>query len=821
MEYEEKIFEALAKIEFLRQQYSQPNTASTAPTNAAVTTIKDVIVKQQDKIPKFSGDARKFQEWFELFESAVSTCTSSLEKFKRLKSSLVGNALKQISHLHLKEEFYQTAIDIIRDEYGSVFSAQYAYAADIIINCAAVMILPIILDNLPGSVKDQFLRIHEVSKSDEANKQLEALIKFLGKENKIKSTPSASRFSPSSERPKFRGGATAKAEGFPNSSQKSRDNHSFYGNQEPEGNHSCIFCGLKNHTTFKCKKVLSGEERLDLVQRAGACAKCLRRNHVAAKCRLQTKCKHCKGSHNSLLCGKSDARVTSTLMSATGTGGSENLHLRDQANIASRIQGQANLATGYAYVSVGAGAELRRILLDIGSQKSYITTKLAKALGAKPMDREYLINHTLGGQVSEVQEYRSYEIKLGSKSNPEFSVSVECLGIPVITRTIFPPVEKLEYKLDYADQVDSPKHKNIDILIGTDQIGRIWLNESKSEGLLIALNTRLGWFVFGRKEPPCRITTTLSAFQEQSSESSDKQLSESALAASQDVNLTRDIEFMFQSELLGIEPPSDNEVALENEKYGEIFERGIRRLPSGRYSLKLPFNDRIHTLGDNEKLSRIRLRNLISKSNPEVLRAADIEMQAYVANGYAEEAPPRRKGEFAHYLPIQIVKKAAPENPLGFKVRLVKDAGARSADLASLNDVLIAGPNLLPNILGVLARFRNPPIVIISDIEKAFHQFEIDRSHRTFLRFFWRPGIADNPNAPIKEFWSRRLDFGLVSSPWLHQAGVKHHLEIMRKKRPGEAELIAEILASAYMDDLQIGGMNLVEARKKAKRCEE
>lgn len=106
------IFEALAKMDVLKNSQAKPDSNNQALTQGETitqATIKDVIVKQQDKIPKLAGDAKKFQEWFELYESGVSTGSSPLEKFEKLKSSLIGNALRAISHLSLNEEFYQTA----------------------------------------------------------------------------------------------------------------------------------------------------------------------------------------------------------------------------------------------------------------------------------------------------------------------------------------------------------------------------------------------------------------------------------------------------------------------------------------------------------------------------------------------------------------------------------------------------------------------------------------------------------------------------------------------------------------------------------------
>ena len=46
----------------------------------------------------------------------------------------------------------------------------------------------------------------------------------------------------------------------------------------------------------------------------------------------------------------------------------------------------------------------------------------------------------------------------------------------------------------------------------------------------------------------------------------------------------------------------------------------------------------------------------------------------------------------------------------------------------SLNDCLHVGPSLTPLILNMLIRYREKPIVLVGDIEKAFLNIEIDPS---------------------------------------------------------------------------------------------
>ena len=51
---------------------------SNANSSVLSTSASEVIVRQEIKIPKFSGDAKKFRDWFESHEAAVADCKNSL-----------------------------------------------------------------------------------------------------------------------------------------------------------------------------------------------------------------------------------------------------------------------------------------------------------------------------------------------------------------------------------------------------------------------------------------------------------------------------------------------------------------------------------------------------------------------------------------------------------------------------------------------------------------------------------------------------------------------------------------------------------------------
>jgi hypothetical protein len=82
------------------------------------------------------------------------------------------------------------------------------------------------------------------------------------------------------------------------------------------------------------------------------------------------------------------------------------------------------------------------------------------------------------------------------------------------------------------------------------------------------------------------------------------------------------------------------------------------------------------------------------------------------------------------------------------------------------------GPNLLPEIVAILLRFRLHPIAIIGDITQAFLQFVLDEKDRDLTRFFWYR-ITQNSEAhyhttdEVMTCRFTRLPFGHTGGPFL------------------------------------------------------
>jgi len=120
---------------------------------------------------------------------------------------------------------------------------------------------------------------------------------------------------------------------------------------------------------------------------------------------------------------------------------------------------------------------------------------------------------------------------------------------------------------------------------------------------------------------------------------------------------------------------------------------------------------------------------------------SDSTMMSYIEQGFAGEAEPVAEGQLVHYLPLQTVVKLKKESLVGpaksismeenIKVRVLKNGSARVKNGLSLNDVLHQSPNLLPDLINVLPRFRESKIAVATDVEKAFLQFRIKPEHRS------------------------------------------------------------------------------------------
>ena len=148
------------------------------------------------------------------------------------------------------------------------------------------------------------------------------------------------------------------------------------------------------------------------------------------------------------------------------------------------------------------------------------------------------------------------------------------------------------------------------------------------------------------------------------------------------------------------------------------------------------------------------------------------------------QAPPP---ESIWYLPHHPITN--PNKP--GKVRRVANAASNFRG-ESLNSNLLTGPDLLNNLVGVLLRFREHPVVVLSDIDGMFMQIAVRQVDQSALRFLW---MIDNS---IRQFQFTRLIFGATCSPFCAIFVLNKCAEDNKSKFPAALNAIKHHF---YMDD--------------------
>lgn len=201
-------------------------------------------------------------------------------------------------------------------------------------------------------------------------------------------------------------------------------------------------------------------------------------------------------------------------------------------------------------------------------------------------------------------------------------------------------------------------------------------------------------------------------------------------------------------------------LSVDDKDFMRTMDEDVHLTAEGNWEAPLPFRENRQRLPNNRSYALKRAHNLDNSLRKDQTKREHFMtfMKKIFDCNHAEIAPQLMKEEECWYLPIFGVYH--PKKPS--QIRAVFDSSAKYQSI-SLNDVLLSGPDLNNNLLGVLLRFRKEPIAVTADIESMFHCFLVDKKHRNFLRFFW---YKDNDiNNELIEYRMRVHVFGNSPSP--------------------------------------------------------
>ncbi|OXA62059.1 hypothetical protein Fcan01_00716 [Folsomia candida] len=402
---------------------------------------------------------------------------------------------------------------------------------------------------------------------------------------------------------------------------------------------------------------------------------------------------------------------------------------------------------------LGPNKEVRnvRVLVDSGSDISYIQRKLADDLKLKPVGKRMFQTEVFGGG-HEIAERKEYSVNIqginGGKENLQMQMFSQEYICGVCDPVPYGPWvnELMKMKVYLTDVASDPSE--IHILLGSNHIGRILTGRmAKVSPTIIATETTVGWYLNGEASVPKQRTMA--------------QLCIAKLAKTEDISVLWDLD------ILGIK---DSALRVSTEEHDqqvkEDFQKKLRRADDGRYVVKLPW------ISESIPLPHIR----------GFLEAEGI-VEVYAEKGTDHDG---------HYLPHRPVFK--PDS-LTTPVRPVFDASCRVGNQPSLNQCLEKGPNLVEMILPILLRFRKEKVGAISDIMKAFQMIQVDGEHRKYQRFLW---WEDQGKKLLKVYQHCRVIFGMNCSPFILAAVLDFHLSQVPEN---EKKTSLELLRSLYVDN--------------------
>lgn len=817
-------------------------------TDPSITDNKPNLRLPKVEIPKFSGDLKAFKPFYDMFKSIVheNDRLSNVEKFNYLVSSLEGPASALVQCTPLTGNNYQTALDALVTRYDRPRLVAFAHLqsidnAPVITNIRNVTSLRNLVDifneNLAAlnnmgfptddwdfllfyifskHLGDDILAKFEVDSGEDRTliPTFESLKKFVVK---LCNALETVEFSSPSKASKFQCPKSSARHNQTSFSPSHRTNKTsaFFTKARSL---SCALC-KNDHSLYSCPTFfqMSPHERLTCAKTQNWCTNCLSNRHFSRACKSKSTCRSCNARHHSLLHFDNpsgpfsrDATVTEPIVANNRQDNGAPTAVVDNKSFLPTSQevntflsknppalSDVLLSTAIVEILDRVGNRHRvRVLMDSGSQVSYISSKCFKKLKLPRLN----IPLTIQGldEMEQVTTLGAVTCTIAPVGELTKSFDLDAFILPKICSHM--PSKFIDHRswehisrLNLADpQFFEPG--NVDLLLGADVFPRILLNRCLpgAQHEPYAMETVFGWILMGKytHDSPDRVASTLFTA---SSNSGDPCL----------FSLNETLKRFWEVEDI----PEQKCSSPDDELCEKIFMDTHRRDESGRYIVNLPFKD-VEPHFDTRNSRLIATRRLHALEN-RLLKNQDLKntyssiIREYLELKYLElVSPADPEKDNCYFVPHHCVVK--PE-----KTRIVYDASAKTQQGFSLNDHLLIGEKLQKDIVFILMNFRVHNVVFTCDIKSMFTQIKVAEKHQDFLRILWR----FDSTQPIREYRMNRVIFGLACAPFLANRTILQLAMDEAEPNPLGSEILKNDI---YVDDI-VTGFDSVESATIAK----
>ncbi|XP_060879147.1 uncharacterized protein LOC132951346 [Metopolophium dirhodum] len=243
------------------------------------------------------------------------------------------------------------------------------------------------------------------------------------------------------------------------------------------------------------------------------------------------------------------------------------------------------------------------------------------------------------------------------------------------------------------------------------------------------------------------------------------------------------------------EPEAAPDEFTDEGKCESIFRNECVRLPSGRFSVPLPFRVPVlpTTFAGSRSMAVKRFESLEKKllSNPQLQTLYTNFMDDYFALDHMSVAP--TPGHY--FIPHHAIYKAYDGDA---KIRVVFDASARCSAGPSLNSCLLPGKTLQQDIIDVLTRFGIYPHAFTADICKMYRQIQVLPEYRKYQHILWR----SSPHDQLVEYQLNTVTYGVTCAPFL----AIRVLQSIAENDCADADHVRDaLLYQTYVDDICVG----------------
>ena len=453
-------------------------------------------------LKKFDGEISNWPTFWDAFESSIhnNTKLAAIDKFNYLNSLLMKSASDAISGLYLTATNYEEAVTILKKRFGNkqqiinrhmdillsinpVNSSQNIdklrqlydtlephvrslKSLGVPSNSYGSLLSSIIMNKLPSDLR---LVVSREIKDEEW--QLDRILRVF--ENELEARERA---------------------GVRDIVQSTSEEKSFTSNQprmkpttaaliSKVSGPTCTYCNL-NHPSNSCPTVTNVTARKEILKRHGRCFICLRRGHISRNCPSNISCFNCSGRHHVSICtfGISEETGAHSLTDAPTTANHEQASwgAPNDTNenptalyIGSSTPILLQTAKAVVFKPGQTGQLLARLILDSGSQRSYVTTRVREQLNLPTERRQTIAIKTFGSSDEHTQSVDVVQLCVAAENGEEVQLSafvVPLICDPLQRQCIARAGNTYAHLkgLNLADHCTSDNDVVVDILVGSD-----------------------------------------------------------------------------------------------------------------------------------------------------------------------------------------------------------------------------------------------------------------------------------------------------------------------------------------------------------------